>query len=73
MAADLPIEQPSVAGDTITVPGASWATAAWLIAHADQYGIDQVRHDGQVWTRKKGWHQGAAPSDSVQAVMASLP
>src|SRR5207302_7329372 len=53
---DLPVNAPTVAGNAIRVKGASWATAAWFITHADQYGIDAGRYQGKEWTRSKGWH-----------------
>jgi hypothetical protein len=68
---DLPVQLPAVAGNEIQVKGASWATAAWFITHADQYGIDAVRYNGKEWTRSKGWHdQAAAGADQVVARMA---
>jgi len=38
------------AGDTVTVPGARWQTAAWFVANADRLGIESVAYDGQTWT-----------------------
>ena len=50
---------------------ASWATAAWFITHADQYGIDAVRYQGKEWTRSKGWHdKTGAGVDQVEAHLA---
>jgi hypothetical protein len=37
-------------------PAASgWATASWLVAHADRLGVDAVGFAGQRWTRADGW------------------
>lgn len=70
---ELPIAQPSVVGNQITVPNAGWQTAGWLVTHADQYGIAAVRFDGQEWTRNKGWHEKSGVSnESVQAEMATI-
>jgi len=68
---ELPISTPSVNGRILTISGARWATAGWLLCHADQYGIAAVRYDGQEWTRTKGWHERSdAPNSQVQAEMA---
>jgi hypothetical protein len=54
------------------VPGASWATTAWLITHADRYGIDSVRFSAKEWTRAKGWRDRAdAGANAVSATMAT--
>jgi len=71
LASDLPISTPAVSGNSIIVPGAGWATAAWLVTHADQYGIGSVRYSGKEWIRNKGWHDKDDVSpDQVEAVMA---
>ena len=72
LTADLPVNTPSIdsAQNSLTVPGASWATAAWLVANADRYGIDSVSYAQRTWTRTKSWHvQSDASSDAVTATM----
>lgn len=72
LAAELPVNTPSVNGTAITVNGASWATAAWLVTHADAYGIDRVRCGGKSWQRSKGWKDDSgAPTGGVQAILSS--
>jgi hypothetical protein len=58
VSADLPVNPPKVdaAAHTISVPGASWATAAWFVANAEHYGIDSVGYAQRTWSRTKGWH-----------------
>jgi hypothetical protein len=34
---------------------AGWATASWLVAHADRLGVDAVGYAGQRWSRMTGW------------------
>ena len=34
--AQLPVNQPTTTGRTISVPGAGWQTAAWFVANADR-------------------------------------
>jgi hypothetical protein len=52
---DLPVNPPTTSGLTVSVPGASWATAAWFIANADRLGIDSVAYSQRAWSRTKGW------------------
>jgi hypothetical protein len=70
LAGDLPVNPPTTSGSNITVTGAGWATAAWLVTHGDSLGIDEVRYAGQRWQRSKGWTQDAAAPGT--AVLASL-
>jgi hypothetical protein len=70
--ADLPVNQPSTAGLTISVPGAAWQTAAWFVANAYRLGIEQVAYGGKVWTRAKGWHSATAAASAVVATMYKL-
>ncbi|CAN5380824.1 cobalt transporter [soil metagenome] len=67
---DLPVNRPSVSGTSVSVSGASWATAAWFVTHASSYGIDKVAYAGRVWTRAKGWQND--PAVSASAVNATL-
>jgi hypothetical protein len=67
---DLPVAKPTVAGKTVTVPDAGWATAAWLVCNADRLGIETVRHDGKRWSYSGGWKDdGAASSSAVAATL----
>ncbi|MEO6886263.1 MAG: hypothetical protein ABI232_08275 [Jatrophihabitantaceae bacterium] len=72
LAQQLPVNPPATSGLTVTVPGASWQTAAWFVANADRLGIDQVGYDGQQWTRAGGWTSAATPSTAVTATMAAV-
>ena len=58
--ADLPVAKPVVAGSRITVPNASWTTAAWFVANADRLGIDEVDCAGGRWLRGKHWRTDAS-------------
>ncbi len=70
IAKDLPINTPRAVEPTVTVPGASWATAAWFVANADRFGIDSVRYSGRAWTREHGWRTDRSAVSS--AVVATL-
>jgi hypothetical protein len=72
LTSDLPVNTPTIAGRKLTISGAGWATAAWLVTHAQTYGIDEVRYAGKKWQRSKGWkNDSAAPSTAVEATLAS--
>jgi hypothetical protein len=67
---DLPVEKPTLADTTISVPKASWTTAAWFVAQASQVGIKSVSYSGQRWQSGKGWHpDSSAPSTVVSATL----
>lgn len=69
---DLPVAKPSTSGRTVTVPGAGWATSAWLVCNANRLGIDSVAYSGRRWTRAHGWAADtAAGTGSVAAVLAT--
>lgn len=69
---DLPVAKPSTSGRTVTVPGAGWATGAWLVCNANRLGIDSVAYSGKRWTRAHGWAAyTAAGAGGVTAVLAS--
>jgi len=61
VAKDLPVRPPTVTGQTVAVPGAAWATAAWFVSNGDRLGIERVSYSGKTWARGKGW------SDDQQA------
>jgi hypothetical protein len=68
---DLPVSTPTIADKAVSVPGASWATTAWFVAHAEQYGIDAVNYQGKEWTRTSGWRDSSgASADRVEAWLA---
>ncbi|MGX7678213.1 hypothetical protein ACSMXN_04870 [Jatrophihabitans sp. DSM 45814] len=71
LSTDLPVQPPAVAGNTISVPGASWATAAWFVSHANAFGITEVTYSGKHWRRSKGWADDA--SITAAQVRATLP
>jgi hypothetical protein len=68
LAADLPINPPTVSDSWLSVPGGTWPTAAWLVAHGDSLGLETVSYDGKTWNRAKGWK--ADPKASAGAVLA---
>lgn len=67
---DLPVNRPSTSGLVVSVPGASWQTAAWFVANSYRLGIDAVGYDGKQWTRAKGWRTATATATAVTATMA---
>jgi hypothetical protein len=70
LVADLPVKTPAVSDKTVTVPAASWTTAAWFVAQASQLGIKSVSYDGQQWQPKKGWRTDkSAPATAVVATV----
>lgn len=72
VARELPVAAPQVSGANVTVPGASWATAAWFVANADRLGIDSVAYSARTWTRADGWSDSAAVASAVVATMAAV-
>jgi hypothetical protein len=66
----LPVNQPTTTDRTVSVPGASWQTVAWLIANADRLGIDQVAYGDRAWSRADGWKSGRPRTATVTATMA---
>jgi hypothetical protein len=62
VSADLPVNPPEVDASqrSVSVPGATWATAAWFVANADRFGIDSVGYAQREWTRAKGWKTDAS-------------
>jgi hypothetical protein len=73
VARDLPVTRPTAAPPTVTVPGASWATAAWFVANADRFGIDSVAYSGREWTRARGWRNHPAASSAAVAATLHTP
>jgi hypothetical protein len=70
VAKDLPVNKPAAAEPTVSVPGASWATAAWFVANAERLGIDSVAFSGKTWTRAHGWRPDKkAPTGAVVATL----
>ncbi len=46
--------------------GQVWASATWLVAHADAFGVSAVTAAGQRWTRESGrWQPDAAAGPGV--------
>jgi hypothetical protein len=69
VAEQLPVNTPVRARGTVTVPGASWQTVAWLVAQADRLGIERVSYASRTWTRTGGWQRSAATRGAVVATM----
>lgn len=71
LTADLPVTAPQINGQTLTVPGASWPTAEWLVGNAQRLGIATVSYAGKKWNPKDGWRTDtSAPSTQVTATVA---
>ena len=48
-------------------PGAAWTVASWLVAHAQAYGLREVRYAGYAWkvaTGSAGWQRDPSPTSS---------
>jgi hypothetical protein len=46
----------------------AWTVAAWLVAHAQQYGISQIRYAGYVWNAANGsmgWQRASRTASPV--------
>jgi hypothetical protein len=46
----------------------AWTVASWLVAHAQQYGISQIRYAGYVWNAgngSMGWQRASAPGSKA--------
>jgi hypothetical protein len=46
---------------------AAWTVANWLVAHAQDYGLSEVRYAGYVWKAAKGsigWQRASNPTSS---------
>jgi hypothetical protein len=49
----------------------AWTVAAWLVAHAQQYGISQIRYAGYVWNAANGsmgWQRAKGSSRTASPV-----
>src|ERR1700722_20281864 len=49
-------------------PGGGWTVAGWLVAHAQQYGISQIRYAGYVWNAANGsmgWQRASRSASPV--------
>lgn len=54
---------------TDSPPKRGWLVAAWYVAHAQKYGLREVRYDGLAWRAAAGhdgWRKDAKPVESVQ-------
>jgi hypothetical protein len=48
--------------------GRTWTVASWLVAHAQQYGISQIRYAGYVWNAANGsmgWQRASRTASPV--------
>jgi hypothetical protein len=53
----------------------AWTVAAWLVAHAQQYGISQVRYAGYVWNAANGsmgWQRVKGSSRATSPARGSI-
>ena len=51
----------------------AWTVAGWLVAHAQQYGLSQVRYAGYEWTAadgSMGWQPDAGPRSARDSIVA---
>jgi hypothetical protein len=49
-------------------PQMAWTVAGWLVAHAQQYGISQIRYAGYVWSAgdgSMGWQRASRTASPV--------
>lgn len=69
LALELPVNPPTVSGPDISVTGAGWATAAWLVANADRGGLTRVSYNGWRWTPGHGWR---AQKDATATMVVAL-
>ena len=49
-------------------PDEAWTVASWLVAHAQQYGISQIRYAGYVWDAENGsmgWQRASRTASPV--------
>jgi len=52
---------------------AGWTVAGWLVAHAQQYGLSQVRYAGYAWNAANGsggWHRATSQQPASQSIVA---
>ena len=51
----------------------AWTVAGWLVAHAQQYGLSQVRYAGYEWTAadgSMGWQPDSGPRSAQGSIVA---
>jgi hypothetical protein len=51
----------------------AWTVAGWLVAHAQQYGLSQVRYAGYEWTAadgSMGWQPDSGPRPAQGSIVA---
>jgi hypothetical protein len=54
---------------------AAWTVAGWLVAHAPDYGIDEVRYAGYEWKAadgSMGWQRDSDPSSKKDPLRGSI-
>ena len=64
-------------GDTVVQAqrDEAWTVAGWLVAHAQDYGISQVRYAGYDWTAadgSMGWQREVTPSAKTSPARGSI-
>jgi hypothetical protein len=70
LSADLPVRTPGASNTTVSVPGASWPTSAWLVANGKRLGLETVSYAGKKWNRASGWKADSEAASN--AVVATL-
>ena len=56
-------------------PDEAWTVAGWLVAHAQDYGISEVRYAGYDWTAadgSMGWQREVTPSAKTNPARGSI-
>ena len=51
----------------------AWTVAGWLVAHAQEYGLSQVRYAGYEWTAadgSMGWQPDSGPRSAQGSIVA---
>lgn len=67
-----PAKSPAVA--VRVQPRHAWAVASWLVTHAQEYGVSEVRYDGYQWTASdgsRGWRPATGSANATSADAAS--
>jgi hypothetical protein len=54
--------------DTPVTAARGWTVAAWLVGHAQQYGLESVTFAGMQWTASTGWRPGSTTDTQVHTM-----
>jgi hypothetical protein len=56
---------------SVLTPTQAWTAAAWLVTHADQYGIESVTYAGRRWTPNTAeWRKAETAGDGLEVTQA---